>query len=223
MKGLAFETKHKIKLLRKKGFSLSYIANVCHISKSTASLIARTVHLDKQTYAYLLQNSRKMAVYTRNNKRKAQEEHIKSEIELELSSLKLDIRLSQVLCALLFWTEGSKNPTSRVTFTNSDPVMVASFLSLLRIAFPIDESKLRALIHIHDYHNESELKMFWSDITKIPIIQFHKSYKKVSSHKHIKKGYKGTISVTYYDARIALRLRLLYNVLSEHIRSVDQR
>lgn len=64
--------------------------------------------------------------------------------------------IQKLLCAVLFWAEGSKNGT--IKFTNSDPKMISVFLKLFRATFEIDEKKLRAIVHIHEYHNDSEIK-----------------------------------------------------------------
>ena len=52
---------------------------------------------------------------------------------------------------------------------NSDPMMIAVFMNQLRSSFDLDENKLRALVHIHDYNNDNEIKEFWSE-KKYPLI-----------------------------------------------------
>lgn len=72
-------------------------------------------------------------------------------------------------------------------------------------------------VHLHDYHDEKEMCDFWSSITQIPLVQFHKSYNKKSNHICKKEGYKGCVRIVYYDAHItrvllafAKRLMKLY-------------
>jgi hypothetical protein len=89
--------------------------------------------------------------------------------------------------------------------------MVSVFVNLLRKSFDIDESKLRIMMQLHEYHNESETKQFWSVLTGIPKNQFSKTYLKPHTKKRIRLGYMGCIRVRYYDAKIALELRSLYN------------
>jgi len=89
--------------------------------------------------------------------------------------------------------------------------MVATFVKLIRNSYRLDESKFRVLIHIHEYHDESGIKDFWSKITNIPLTQFSKSYKKSNTGKRTRNNYMGTIRIRYYDYKIALELRSLYN------------
>ena len=116
----------------------------------------------------------------------------------------------------MYWGEGSKTGY-RTSFINSDPAMVATFLKLLRKSFSIDESKLRALVHIHEYHNDPEIKEYWSKITSIPLSRFTKSYLKPHSQKVIRPGYKGAIRIAYYDSLIVYELKAIYNTLAEHL------
>ncbi len=118
------------------------------------------------------------------------------------------------LCAsLIFWCEGSKGQTS-VRFTNSDPTLIKLFLNLLRKGFMIDETKLRALIHLHEYHNELQQKAFWSDVTKIPLSQFSRSYLKPHTGKNKRANYPGCLAVYYYDSKVAKELSAIYNAFT---------
>lgn len=88
---------------------------------------------------------------------------------------------------------------------------------MFRIAFDVEEGKFRALIHVHDYHNESEIKEYWSSITNIPLKQFHKSYLKQNTKIRLRENYRGTISIRYQDALIALELRTVYNTFARTV------
>lgn len=96
-------------------------------------------------------------------------------------------------------------------------MMVKMFVKLLRLSFPIDEKKLRAMVQIHEYHNDNAIKNFWSKVTTIPLSQFSRSYLKPHTKKRIRQGYKGSVRIRYYDYKIALELRSIYNVLAQVI------
>jgi len=81
----------------------------------------------------------------------------------------------------------------------------------------VDETKFRALIHLHEYHDESKQKKFWSDITKISENKFQKSYLKINTGKRIKENYPGCISIKYYDAKIFKELKALYKSFYKYI------
>jgi len=65
----------------------------------------------------------------------------------------------KLACALLYWCEGEKKGGA-VRFTNSDPVMIQTFLNLFRQSFKLDESKFRICLHLHSYHNQQKQKKF---------------------------------------------------------------
>jgi hypothetical protein len=103
---------------------------------------------------------------------------------------------------MLYWGEGAKSENV-VKFTNSDPAMIKVFLQFLRNICGIDESRLKALVHIYPDHNEKELILFWIKKTGIPKNQFYKSY----LHERKKGTYKnksewGTLTINYPDKRL---------------------
>ncbi len=147
-------------------------------------------------------------------KRLLQEQILSIEASMLLSKITITPELSKLLCSLLFWCEGAK-VTTQVKFTNSDPTLMRLFLDLLRLGFKIDESKLRILMHLHEYHIESKQKQFWKDITRIPYNQFHRTYLKPHTGKQIRPNYPGCVSVTYYDAKVAKELTTIYNTFTQ--------
>lgn len=206
--------------LRKSGLSLKEISTKLKISKSTASLWLDKIPLNQSALNLISEKRNKgrlkglqtLASQRYDNNLKTQ----RSAIDI-ISSLNLsNVSLCKVLCSLLYWGEGSKTGY-RTSFINSDPQMITTYISLLRKSFPIKESKFRALIHIHEYHDEDKLKKFWSEITQIPLSQFTKSYLKPHTSKILRSGYKGAIRIDYYDAKIAHELRAIYNTLSQKI------
>ena len=100
---------------------------------------------------------------------------------------------------------------------NSDLKMIAVFMKLLRSSFKLDENKLKALVHIHDYHNDNEIKQFLTKITGIPVSKFSKSYLKTNTKIRIRDGYQGCLRIRYYDSKIALELRSIYNTFTDHL------
>ena len=133
-----------------------------------------------------------------------------------VSKIESNKEFNKLLCSFLYWGEGSKN-TNSLIFTNSNPKMIRSYLNLLRESFELDESKFRALVHVHEYHEDIEIKKYWSKITNIPLSQFSKSYLKPHTSKNIREGYKGTISIRYYNYKIALELSFIYNRFADKL------
>ncbi|OGE30397.1 hypothetical protein A2631_01335 [Candidatus Daviesbacteria bacterium RIFCSPHIGHO2_01_FULL_44_29] len=209
--------KEKAIFLRKLGYSINEISNLLKIAKSTSSNWLSSIGLDDQALARLAERKvlgQHKANVTKQTKRQKVLEGFLQRAGEMLEGISLDTNLSKLLCSFLFWAEGEKN-VSYVTFVNSDPKMVSLFLLTLRKGFSLEEHKFRALVHIHEYHSDKEIKEFWSQITKIPLSQFTKSYLKPHTGKNTRSGYKGSISVRYYDYKIALELNSIYNTFSK--------
>jgi transcriptional regulator with XRE-family HTH domain len=222
MTKLPFLIKEKAITRRRQGYSLQEIADECNITKSTASLWLRNIQLDsnaKQRLASRVLVGQAKTKETKNKKRKQLFEKYLLEAKNEIDTIHFNTSIIRLSCALLFWCEGSKN-TIQVKFTNSDPEMVKYYLQLLRKGFSIDESKLRALVHLHEYHNEQKQIDFWSKVTRIPKNQFYRSYKKPHTHKRVKENYPGCICVTYFDANLAKKLWAYYYAAPRYSRGL---
>jgi hypothetical protein len=200
---------------RKSGYSFNEISKMFRVSKSTASLWLRNVSLTKkgkERLKKLSDQGRKKSVIT--NKRKREE--IFKIVEKNCTVLrgkkygKNDFKL---FLALLYWGEGSKTGR-KVSFMNSDPLMIKTYLFLLRKAFAINENKLRLVIHIHSYHKEDEIIYFWSKITAVKKDKIY-LYRKENSGKNIKKDYKGCVSVNYCDVNIFNEILLIIKRFSD--------
>jgi hypothetical protein len=195
--------------LRQQGYSFAEISTELKIAKSTASLWARDVFLDASAKQrlhtrFLIGQAASRAIQDKTYQeklviiRQSEQEYLNTISEIP----------SRLLCALIYWCEGAKG-TSKVCFTNADPQLIATFLRLFRSSFMVDESKLRVLMHLHEYHDEQTQKEFWSNVTDIPQTLFSKTYLKPHTGKVKKPGYPGCIHVSYHDARVAKQLLFL--------------
>lgn len=200
--------------LRKKGYSYNEICSCLHIAKSTCSLWLRGIKLETKAIQRLVDrqnDGRKTAAFTLRQYREERDEYIRQKVEKSLDNFILSSSVGKLLCAALYWGEGEKN-RSTLAFTNSNPSMVTVYLSLLRTYFEIDNSKIKALLHLHSYHDVSKQKIYWSKITGIPRKRIS-IYQKQNSGKNIHQGYPGCISIRYYDVRLAQEMKFLYNSL----------
>jgi hypothetical protein len=207
------------KQLRYQGYSFGEIANKLEIAKSTAHLWVNKVELNKKALQKLNKKrvlARLKALEAMRMIRELKKYLIKKQAVESINNINLNKDIKKLLCSFLYWGEGSKN-TNSLIFTNSDPLMIKLYLKLLRESFKLDERKFRGLVHIHEYHNEVMIKNYWAKITNIPLNQFSKSYLKPHTSKNIRDGYKGTISISYYDYKIALELSFVYNWFAEKL------
>lgn len=199
------------KNLRSKGYSLKEISEKLKISKSTASIWLSDFQLPPLALARLEKRKlmgRVKSSETKKRKRVEQEKLLTREASSFIDSVRITKDHLRIFCAFLYWCEGTKN-SSRLTFTNSDPALVKTFLTFLRSCFNIEEKRLRVVLHLHEYHFHKKQISFWSKVTKIPVSQFTKPYDKPHTGKRIKDNYQGCASVRYCDSLLVKKISIL--------------
>ncbi|QQG52970.1 MAG: hypothetical protein HY931_01910 [Candidatus Falkowbacteria bacterium] len=201
--------KQKALRLRAKGCSFREISLALDVSKSTASVWARSVVLDTQAKLRI----KKLGDDGRDNGKKTictKQQKILAEIDSGCGVFKnrqYGIDDYKLFLALLYWGEGAKTK-NRLVFINSDPAMIRVYMFLMRKSFIIKEEKFHALLHLHEYHNKEEMLNFWSKITGISKNQFS-IYNKPHTGINKKEGYKGCLSIRYGDSRILKEVFLI--------------
>lgn len=205
--------------LRSLGYSMGEISDRLHISQSTAYLWVKNVQLSTVAQKRLLDRGaegRAKGVLTNRKKRQALLKKITEKVRKELGSVVVSKTTARLLCAMLYWGEGSKK-TNCLGFTNSDPLMMRVFLTLLRQSFMLNPAKFSVCLHLHEYHNEADLKKFWSEVMEIPEKLFIKSFLKSNTGKSKKEGYLGCVSVHYYDYTVALELTAVWKLFGKKL------
>lgn len=199
--------------LRKSGYSLNEISSLLNVSKSSASLWSRGIRLSNNARHKLVEKSVIGRARARETLRMAKMKRLER-ARIEGTKVVRNVRLSRnetkLMCALLYWCEGEKLKNGgTLSFTNSDPNLMKTFISMLRDCFDVDESKLRLLVHIHDYHNAKTQLRFWSNVTNIPLEQCHRPYFKAHTRKRSRLGYQGCASVRYHDISLGRTLEAI--------------
>lgn len=164
-------------------------------------------------------NGNKWKTLLATNQRK-RDTLLKSELSALSTFGDLSIDQSKTLAALLYWCEGAKYPnTNKMYFTNSDPSLLKTFITLLRRAFPLDEHKFRVHLQIHDTHNYQDVREYWSKLLAIPSSQFIKpTITKANGRKH-RNQYFGTCSLRYLDFKTQLKLIGIYKSFAKKFNS----
>jgi len=185
--------------LRRAGLPLAEIAAALGVSKSSVSLWVR----DVEFAGPVVRPAR-----GRRRDPNALQRRKQGEIERLLEEGRARVgRLSEreflVAGVALYAGEGAKKDGS-VLFANSDPRMVAFFCSWLRHFFPVDESRLRVRLYLHQGLDLAAAIAFWSALTGIPASQFVKPYRAVpdpsirtAKHVHGCVGVRYSCSVTH--------------------------
>ncbi len=204
--------------LRREGYSIKELHKLLEISKATASAWVQGIELSPEAEARLRQNytNGQLASMKTTAEKTRQKNSVADDFaENIIRGLNMSEENVLVLCALIYQCEGNKNVKTSVTFTNSDPNLMATFINLFRRSFSLDESKFRVLMHLHAYHNEKTQKDFWSRVTKVPKEQFNKSYLKPTTGKYKKEGYQGCIQLRYRDVVIGRKMHAVAKMFME--------
>jgi hypothetical protein len=178
--------------LRRAGLPLAEIAARLGVSKSSVSLWVRDVAFEPRAGP---SRGRRRAPNALQRRRQAEIERLLAEGRARIG--RLSEREFLVAGVALYAGEGSKGDGS-VVFANSDPRMVVFFCSWLRHFFPIDESRLRVRLYLHQGLDLDGAIAFWSELTRIPASQFSKPYRAVPdpSIRHAKHVH-GCVGVRY--------------------------
>ncbi len=170
----------KARELRKKGLSIKEIQRRLDVSRSSVSLWVRDIKLSKKQLEKLYLNKRtgalKGSIVAAMNKVKEREELTQ---RLTREGRKDVGRLSKrdkfVIGIAMYFAEGDKTD-KHVAFSNSDPRSVKFMMNWFREFCKVPEVKFRGSLYLHDNLNEKKAKQFWSELTKIPLSQFTKTY-----------------------------------------------
>ena len=210
---MKLQEKAKAVKLREKGYSYNEIVKIIPVSKGTVSLWLKDIILSpkaRERIDGLLTKAQRKSVEINRAKTVLKNKQAAEKASETMKNFYANMSLQRIFCALLYWCEGDKS-LNRVSFINSDPVMMKMFLSLFRNGFDLDESKFRVCVHLHSYHNKKEMLSFWSTVTEIPMTQFTKPHMKQTSGMYKKDGYPGCASVYYFDTQTARELLALKN------------
>ena len=182
--------------LRKRGKSYSEIRLQMQVSKSTLSRWLREIELTAEQKNLLRgrELSRLAGAKAQQQKRIERTKKVVEKSEKEISLL---INNPLFLAGLmLYWAEGDKHKGERVKFTNSDENAIILMMKWFREICKIPEEKFRIALHIHNLHSRPEVKAYWSEITGIPLQNFHKVFvKKTSLRQRRNILYNGTCGI----------------------------
>lgn len=209
------------RLMRADGISIKEIAKKLQVSKASVSIWVRDVVLSTEQIDQLHgQPYSRKAVEKRRTARLKNEE-TKRRVVVDRARLqikKLSNRELFLVGVALYWGEGTKMKRGVVEFTNSDPEMIKVMMEFFRKVCIIPESKFRGHVFLHEHLSVSDAVSYWSDISSIPIAQFHKT-----SVQHNKKKVKkdtlpyGTFAVIVCDTERKLTMNGWIKGLTEGI------
>ncbi len=160
----------KARELRATGMTLLDIANELGVAKSSVSLWVRDVEFTPSPR----RRGRKRGPNVLERRKQAEIDELLEEGRRRIGQL--SEREFLVAGAALYAGEGSKGD-GVVVFANSDARMMAFFAAWLRRFFPVDESRLRGRIYLHEGLDLDAGIAFWSDVMALPPSQFSCPYR----------------------------------------------
>ena len=161
--------KHKAKELRKQGISLNEISNRLGISKSSASIWTRDIHLSREQQEKLYERNPFM-LKSNGWKKKSENYREKRRQYQELG--RRDARKRDLLHAkgcMLFWAEGSKTKNA-IIFVNSDPDMMVLFIEFLSKSIKIKSEEIRVSVNCHlgNGLTVNQIENYWLKLLGLP-------------------------------------------------------
>lgn len=190
--------------LRKRGFSYSEILKEIPVAKSTLSLWLRSVGLAKRVKQRLTKK-KILGQQKGAQAKRAQRIHLTKEIKDKARNeiRRLSERELWLIGTALYWAEGTKqketNPSQKVRFSNSDPLMIKVFFRWLRKTCKIPLKNIDFEIYIHETADTEKAKKYWSRVLCLSEEKFQKirlkKHKINTKRKNIGENYHGLLSI----------------------------
>jgi hypothetical protein len=190
--------------LRLLGLTYAEIRTVLPVPKGTLSHWCRDLDLSPDQIEVIKKRgwrsaaAQDKAAIARKEKYRSRNEEIRQRAREEYPELESDPFFMAGL--VTYWAEGHKTGNA-VGISNSDPALVNLFLKWADEYLGISLEKFRVQLHLHSGQNESDTKLFWSEMTGLKLSQFGKTYIKTEGTGHRKKVlYQGTAKVVSSNA-----------------------
>ncbi len=161
IKNMSISPKHnqRIKNLRQRGRSIPEISRALHIPPSTVLRHTKGVKILPQ-YIQRWQNRRNTSKILSERNWNIARQRAKCRID-SISDKELAL-----IGACLYWAEGTKRDLS---LSNTDPLLIRIFLSVLRRIFNIQDGDIKISVRIYEDLNKRACLQFWSKTTGISL------------------------------------------------------
>jgi hypothetical protein len=177
---MAFQAlREEAQKLRGEGKSISEIVSRLNASKSTVSYWCRDIILTRAQQRMLARRQRHAgaAGRLRAAELKRAERVMRSEKDAAQGVRDvgfLNQRDIYILGLALYWGEGYKSGNEECGLTNSDPMIILTFVRWLKSVYGISSKDLVLRVSINQTHRHrvSQVEQHWSRVTGIPLSQF---------------------------------------------------
>ncbi|MBI4067849.1 hypothetical protein HY413_00375 [Candidatus Kaiserbacteria bacterium] len=200
--------KEQARLLRKGAKSITEIASVLNVSKSTASYWCRDIALSKSQLHVLAERQHRGGALGRLRAAELKRAQRIERVNFDMAQGAQDVGVLNkrdlfILGLALYWGEGYKNGNEECGLSNSDPAIIVIFIAWLRDMYGIrkDDLILRVSLNETHRHRAATVEKYWSHITRIPLCQFTKTS---LIRARVKKRYANT-STHFGTLRVKVR------------------
>jgi len=206
--------KAKARNHRKNGLSLTEISGIMRIPKGTIGNWVRDIVLSKEQSKRL---DDKKEQQWRNIKDVGLKHHlkrIKEHKEWFDAGKKMILNDEIEIMGLISYAcEGTHSLNcDGIVITNTEPEIINLFLKFIEKSFNIHRSNFHCSVHIHDYHNQKKVKLYWMNKLKIERVTIYVNKKqrggkrkKLAGTKH-KNGYMGCAHVRMGNIEVRCNL-----------------
>lgn len=193
-----YDKREQALLLRKKNYPYSYIQKKLGVSKSTLSRWLGHLPLSKARIDELRGKSEKRIELFRNTMRAKRQVMISQSLAKERNLIgilsKRDLKL---ISLALYWAEGTKTWDSKTEITNSDPMVLATFIRWM-IAEGVPLGRIKIALPLYETMNPTKEIAFWSRTLRVPQSQFYTPrIKRTSRVAHTGRVGHGTCQVIF--------------------------
>lgn len=197
--------------LRRRGKSIKEIESILGIGRSSISVWVRDMELTEKQKRRLSARGTALEVMERRRKTRWANETRERTVFLEQGRKEV-AELPEVDILMLglglYLGEGSKTNRGTVELSNTDPRVIQLYVLFLNkcCGFPI--SKMRGHVGLHSHLSIKKAEKYWSNISSIPLSQFHKTsiQKSRAGNGERDRLPFGTFSVGAYDTAARIRL-----------------
>lgn len=219
-KNWSVEMKKSVRELRVSGATYGEIIKRYGVARSTLHYWLRDIGRPKEivtrSRAMWAKEVQPLGALANKKKREGVLSQLRDKVAIEVGGISLK-KMDKTMLSLLYWAEGAKGKGSLV-FANTDPEMMLLFITLLRTSFELDGSKFRVRLHIHDYHDEKQVKSYWSNLLDISVEQFQKTYvKQRSKNKIFRENKYGICFLIYHDVNLKDEILIYAKAISGEI------
>lgn len=208
--------------LRKQGYSLNEICKKTGFAKGSVSVWVRAIILTPKQTKSLSKKGVKKEVVERRRATRLMNETEKRSIAMKIAGRdvgKISKRELFLMGSALYWAEGRKARGGVVAFSNGDPRTIRLMMRFFKDICRVEDDKFRGHIHIHPHLNSKNAEKYWSEVSKIPLKHFYKTYRKQNKSSHGKKDSLpyGTFDIYICNTELFLRIQGWINGICDNL------